>query len=82
MLQGGVLIHPAIFFDRTVPPTPMVNFHPLGKPRRLVLVLGDQLDANSAAFDGFDPQRDAVWMAEVVEESTHVWSHQARSALF
>lgn len=51
-------------------------------PRHLVLVLGDQLDAKSAAFDGFDPKRDGVWMAEVAEESTHVWSHQARIALF
>ena len=50
--------------------------------RRLVLVLGDQLDGASAAFDGFDPATDAVWMAEVAEESTHVWSHQARIALF
>ena len=50
--------------------------------RHLVLVLGDQLDAESAAFDGFDPQRDCVWMAEVDEESLHVPSHQARSVLF
>jgi deoxyribodipyrimidine photolyase-related protein len=50
--------------------------------RNLVLVLGDQLDASSAAFDGFDPARDAIWMAEVREESTHVWSHKARTALF
>ncbi len=50
--------------------------------RTLVLVLGDQLDADAAAFDGFDPQQDAVWMAEVVEESTHVWSSQQRIALF
>ncbi len=50
--------------------------------RNLVLVLGDQLDANASAFDGFDPKRDAVWMAEVAEESTHVWSHKARTALF
>jgi deoxyribodipyrimidine photolyase-related protein len=48
----------------------------------LVLILGDQLDANSAAFDGFDPKLDAVWMAEVAEESTHVWTHQMRIALF
>ena len=32
--------------------------------RRLVVVLGDQLDADSAAFDGFDPAQDAVWMCE------------------
>ncbi len=50
--------------------------------RHLVVVLGDQLDLNSSAFDGFDPRRDAVWMAEVAEESTHVWSHKARIALF
>ena len=36
--------------------------------RNLILVLGDQLDPDSAAFDGFDPKRDVVWMAEVAEE--------------
>ncbi len=46
------------------------------------MILGDQLDRRSAAFDGFDPKHDAIWMAEVVEEATHVWSHQARIALF
>jgi len=44
--------------------------------------LGDQLDPESAALDGLDVQHDAVWMAEVAEESTHVWSHKARIALF
>jgi len=51
-------------------------------PRRLVLVLGDQLDCQSAAFDGFDRGCDRVWMAEVAEESTHVWTHKARIAVF
>ena len=52
-------------------------------PRRyLVLVLGDQLDRASSAFDGFDAAHDAVWMAEVDEESTHVRSGKARIALF
>jgi deoxyribodipyrimidine photolyase-related protein len=50
--------------------------------RHLILVLGDQLDRHSSAFDGFDPACDAVWMAEVREEATHVWSHKARIALF
>jgi deoxyribodipyrimidine photolyase-related protein len=50
--------------------------------RHLVLVLGDQLNADAAAFDGFDPARDAVWMAEVAAESEHVWSSQPRTALF
>ena len=45
-------------------------------------VLGDQLDLDAAAFDGFDPALDAVWMAEVAGEATHVWSHRARIALF
>jgi deoxyribodipyrimidine photolyase-related protein len=48
----------------------------------LVLVLGDQLDPDSAAFDGFDPARDEVWMAEVAEESTHVWASKPRIAVF
>ena len=51
-------------------------------PRNLILVLGDQLDRNSAAFDGFDPGADSVWMAEVAEESTHVWTHKARITMF
>ena len=50
--------------------------------RNLVVVLGDQLDKKSAAFDGFDSRRDAVWMAEVAEEATYVWSHKARIAIF
>jgi len=50
--------------------------------RNLILVLGDQLNPNSAAFDGFDQAQDAVWMAEVASESTHVWTHKARIALF
>ena len=50
--------------------------------RHLLLVLGDQLDRGSAAFDGFDRSCDRVWMAEVAEESTHVWTHKARIAVF
>ncbi len=50
--------------------------------RTLVLVLGDQLDLEAAAFDGFDAAQDAVWMAEVGEEATHVWSSKQRIALF
>ena len=51
-------------------------------PRSLVIVLGDQLDRGSAAFDAFDGSRDRVWMAEVAEESTHVWTHKARITVF
>ena len=50
--------------------------------RTLVIVLGDQLDLDAAAFDGFDAGLDAVWMAEVAEESTHVESSKPRTALF
>ena len=50
--------------------------------RALIVVLGDQLDLDAAAFDGFDPGLDAVWMAEVAEESTHVWSSKPRTAMF
>ena len=53
-----------------------------GGLRHLVIVLGDQLDEQSSAFDGFDAQLDAVWMAEVAEESTHVWSAKQRITLF
>jgi deoxyribodipyrimidine photolyase-related protein len=50
--------------------------------RHLVLVLGDQLDLESSAFEGFDPRQDAVLMIEAREESTHVWSSKIRTALF
>ena len=50
--------------------------------RHLILVLGDQLDLEAAAFDGFDATHDAVWMAEAHEESTHVWSSKQRITLF
>lgn len=50
--------------------------------RHLIVVFGDQLDRKAAAFDGFDPARDAVWMAEAENESTHVWTHKQRITLF
>ncbi len=50
---------------------------------RLFLILGDQLhpDPHPLLVD-FDPARDRLLMIEAAEESTHVWSHQTRSALF
>ncbi len=50
--------------------------------RNMVIVLGDQLDLEAAAFDGFDATVDAAWMAEVAEESTHVWSSKPRTVMF
>jgi len=51
-------------------------------PGHLLVVLGDQLDRSSDLFRGVDPRRDRIWMAEVAEESTHVWTHKARIAVF
>jgi deoxyribodipyrimidine photolyase-related protein len=50
--------------------------------RRLVLVLGDQLNADSAAFDDFDTERDAVLMVEAMHEATYVPQHKQRLVLF
>ena len=50
--------------------------------RHWVVVLGDQLDPASSAYDGFDPTCDRILMAEVRAEATHVWSHRARIAMF
>jgi deoxyribodipyrimidine photolyase-related protein len=50
--------------------------------RHLIVVLGDQLDADAAAFDDFDPMQDVVWMAETMQESTHVPSSKNRSVMF
>jgi deoxyribodipyrimidine photolyase-related protein len=50
--------------------------------RHLVIVLGDQLDLDATALDVFDASQDAAWMAEVADESTHVWSSQPRIAIF
>lgn len=50
--------------------------------RHLVLILGDQLDADALALADFDPAQDALWMAEVAEESSHIPSSKQRTALF
>ncbi len=50
--------------------------------RHLVLILGDQLDAHASALSDFDPTQDAIWMAEVDEESTHVASSKQRTTVF
>ena len=53
-----------------------------GAVRHLVLILGDQLDTESAALADLDPARDVVCMFEVPYESTRTWSHVARTAVF
>jgi len=52
------------------------------KARHLVVVLGDQLNDEASAFDGFDQKSDAVLMMEVAEEATYVPQHRMRLALF
>ncbi len=37
--------------------------------RNLVIVFGDQLSHCSSAFTGFDPDQDAVWIAQTSEEN-------------
>ncbi len=50
--------------------------------RDLILVLGDQLTLSSPALADADPAQDCVLMIEAPGESTAVWSHKARIALF
>ena len=50
--------------------------------RRLVFILGDQLDHSSPLLANLDPAQDLVCMAEVVEEATHVWCHKSRLVFF
>ncbi len=59
-----------------------MNQRRVGPIRNLVLVLGDQLDRESAAFDGFDKATDVVWMAEVRDEAEHVWMTKPHIAIF
>ncbi len=46
------------------------------------MVLGDQLNRDAAAFDGFDPEADAVLMMEAAEEATYIPQHKIRLTLF
>ena len=50
--------------------------------RNLILILGDQLNLDSPALEGFDARHDHILMVECAGEATHVWSHKARIVLF
>ncbi len=50
--------------------------------KQLLIILGDQLDPKHTYLQQLDPTETQVWMAEVSEESTKVWSHKARIAMF
>jgi len=67
----------------TVTVVPAAPAEPSAAPvRHLVLVLGDQLDLQASVLDGFDPAQDLLWMAEVAQESEHVWSAKQRTTVF
>ena len=50
--------------------------------RRLLVLLGDQLDAAYLTHAGLDRDRDAIALCEVASESLHVPSHVQRTVLF
>jgi len=54
----------------------------MNSKKRLILILGDQLDLQGAALRGFDFKIDEVIMIESVNEAQYVWSHKAKIALF
>jgi len=54
----------------------------VGPIRHLIVVLGDQLDPESAAFDDIDAKQDLIWMAESADEASQVWSVKPRIAMF
>lgn len=50
--------------------------------RHLILTLGDQLDVDGPAFDGFQRDSDTVLMLEVEEEARRIRQHKQRLVLF
>ena len=50
--------------------------------RNLIIILGDQLNLNNPALEGFDAKLDHILMVEAPAEATNVWSHKARIVLF
>jgi deoxyribodipyrimidine photolyase-related protein len=54
----------------------------MSKAKRLVLILGDQLDLEGAALQNLNRATDQIIMIESANESQYVWSHKAKIALF
>ncbi len=78
--KAGAAIKPSAKTNIKTPTQPPA---PSGQGcRNLILILGDQLDADSSALDGIDAQHDVVLMVEAFDESRHVWSHKIRTTLF
>ncbi len=50
--------------------------------RNLILILGDQLNLDNPALEGFEVAQDKILMVEASAEAHHVWSHKARIVLF
>lgn len=50
--------------------------------KKLILILGDQLQEDSSALKGFDLDHDEIIMIESSSEANYVLSHKARIALF
>jgi len=50
--------------------------------KKLILILGDQLNIDSTALEDIDVAVDEIVMIESAHEAQHVWSHKARIALF
>lgn len=63
-------------------PVPYFNPAVTYTMRKLIVILGDQLNLDSVVFSDIDLSKDCVWMSEVKQESNHVWSHKARILLF
>lgn len=50
--------------------------------KRIILILGDQLDDAHPALENYNPKTDIVLMIESSDEANYVWSHKARIAIF
>jgi deoxyribodipyrimidine photolyase-related protein len=50
--------------------------------RKLVLILGDQLDIDSPILKNLNPKTEQVVMIESIDEAQYVWSHKAKIVLF
>jgi deoxyribodipyrimidine photolyase-related protein len=50
--------------------------------KRIILILGDQLDEAHPALPLYDADTDIILMIESAHEASYVWSHKARIAIF
>lgn len=50
--------------------------------KKLVFILGDQLDINSPLLKKINLKTDHIVMIESVDEAQHVWSHKAKIVIF